>query len=139
MTLTYTLMFAVALALVNLWLSFRAGKTRIGAKVSIGHGDVPVLQARMRAHANFNEYVPMALILMGLVELRVGQSLWLFLLGAALVAARIAHPFGMERPIPNAWRAGGILVTYLVTLALIGWGAFLLYVPAPAAGPTYIG
>lgn len=127
MTLTYTLMFAVAFALINLWLSFRTGKIRLGTKVSVGDGGHPLLTARMRAHANFLEYVPLALILMGLIELRTGPSRLLFALGIALVLARIAHPYGMERPAPNPYRAGGILVTYLVTAALIGWGALLLY------------
>lgn len=127
MTLTYTLMFAVAFALMNLWLSFRTGRTRLGSKVSIGDGGNPLLKARMRAHANFLEYVPLALILMGLIEMRVGPSPLLFGLGIALVLARIVHPYGMERPIPNPYRAGGILVTYAVTIALILWGGMLLY------------
>ncbi|WP_076068787.1 MAPEG family protein [Sphingomonas montana] len=127
MTLTYTLMFAVAFALINLWLAFRAGKARLGAKVSIGDGGNPLLTARMRAQANFLEYVPLALILIGLIEMRVGASQLLFALGIALVLARIAHAFGMERPTPNPLRAGGILVTFAVTAALIVWGAMLLY------------
>jgi uncharacterized membrane protein YecN with MAPEG domain len=126
-TLTYTLMFAVAFALINLWLAFRTGKVRLGANVSVGDGGNPLLAARMRAHANFLEYVPLALILIGLIEMRVGPSQILFGLGIALVLARVAHAFGMERPVPNPFRAGGILVTFLVTIALIVWGALLLY------------
>ena len=126
-TLTYTLMFAVAFALINLWLSFRTAKTRIGSKVMVGDGGNPLLTARMRAHANFLEYVPLALILIGLIEMRVGASRLLFGLGIALVLARIAHPYGMERPAPNPYRAGGILVTYAVTIALMVWGGMLLY------------
>ncbi|MFD1949279.1 MAPEG family protein [Sphingomonas arantia] len=127
MTLTYTLMFAVAFALINLWLAFRTGKARLGAKVSVGDGGNPLLTARMRAQANFLEYVPLALILIGLIEMRVGASQILFGLGIALVLARVAHAFGMERPVPNPFRAGGILITFLVTIALIVWGALLLY------------
>jgi uncharacterized membrane protein YecN with MAPEG domain len=126
-TLTYTLMFAVAFALINLWLAFRTGKVRLGANVSVGDGGNPLLAARMRAHANFLEYVPLALILIGLIEMRVGPSQIMFGLGIALVLARVAHAFGMERPVPNPFRAGGILVTFLVTIALIVWGALLLY------------
>lgn len=127
MTLTYTLMFAVAFALLNLWLAFRAGKARLGAKISIGDGGNPLLAARMRAQANFLEYVPLALILIGLIEMRVGPSQLLFGLGTVLVLGRVAHAFGMERPIPNPLRAGGILITFAVTVALIVWGAMLLY------------
>ncbi len=127
MPLVTTLIIAVALAVVNLWLSIRTGQARQLAKVSIGDGDNPLLIARMRAHANFIEYVPMALILMALIETfgGKGQLLWLF--GIALVIGRIIHPFGMERPSPNPFRMGGILLTYVVTVALIVWAIVLLF------------
>lgn len=127
MTLTYTLMFAVAFALINLWLSLRVSQLRLRTKIMVGDGGNPLLAARMRAHANFIEYVPLALILMGLIELRTGPERPLFWLGVALVVARVAHPFGMERPTPNLLRGGGIVITCLVTMALVVWGALLLY------------
>ena len=127
MTLTYTLMFAVALAFVNIWLAVRVSLVRMKGNVSIGDGGNMLLATRMRAHANFIEYVPMALILMALVELRVGPERLLFWLGLALVLARLLHAFGMERPAPNPLRAAGIVLTLAVTSALAIWGALLLY------------
>jgi uncharacterized membrane protein YecN with MAPEG domain len=126
MPLVTSLIIAVALAVVNLWLSIRTGQARQVAKVSVGDGDNPLLKARMRAHANFIEYVPMALILMALIETfgGKGQLLWLF--GIALVIGRLLHPFGMERPSPNPFRITGILLTYLVTVGLIVWAVILL-------------
>jgi uncharacterized membrane protein YecN with MAPEG domain len=121
MPLTSTLITAVALAVINLWLSIRVGQARQSRKVSVGDGGDPLVTARMRAHANFVEYVPMALILMALIESSGGDSRILWLLGIALVIARLIHPFGMERPSPNPFRMGGILLTYLVTVALIVW------------------
>jgi uncharacterized membrane protein YecN with MAPEG domain len=122
-----TLIIAVALAVVNLWLSIRTGQARSAAKVSIGDGDHPLLIARMRAHANFTEYVPMALILMALIESNHGNGQLLWLFGMALVVGRILHPFGMERPSPNPFRITGILLTYLVTAALIVWAIILVF------------
>ena len=52
-----TLIIAAALGLLNLWLGVRVSRVRISRKVSLGHGDVPGMEARIRAHANFNEYV----------------------------------------------------------------------------------
>lgn len=127
MTLTYTLMFAVAFAVLNLWLAIRTAQVRRMAKIAIGDGGNALLSARMRAHANFLEYVPMALILIGLIEMRVGASRILFGLGVVLVLGRIAHAFGIERPGSNPLRACGFLVTFAVTAALIVWGAMLLY------------
>jgi hypothetical protein len=126
MPLVTTLIIAVALAVVNLWLSIRTGQARQAAKVSVGDGDNPLLRARMRAHANFIEYVPMALILMALIDSSGSNSQLLWLLGIALVIGRILHPFGMERPSPNPFRIGGILLTYLVTIALIVWAVVIL-------------
>jgi len=127
MPLVTSLIIAVALAVVNLWLSIRTGQARQAAKVSIGDGDNPLLRARMRAHANFIEYVPMALILMALIESKGGNENLLWLLGIALVVGRLLHPFGMERPSPNPFRITGILLTYLVTVALIVWGIVLVF------------
>ena len=119
MPLVTSLIIAVALAVVNLWLSIRTGQARQVAKVSVGDGDNPLLKARMRAHANFIEYVPMALILMALIESSGGDAQLLWLFGIVLVIGRILHPFGMERPSPNPFRITGILLTYVVTVALI--------------------
>jgi uncharacterized membrane protein YecN with MAPEG domain len=126
MPLVTTLIIAVALSVVNLWLSIRTGQARRAAKVSVGDGDNPLLIARMRAHANFIEYVPMALILMALIETFGGKDQLLWLLGIALVIGRVLHPFGMERPSPNPFRILGILLTYLVSIALIVWAVILL-------------
>ena len=122
-----TLMIAVALAVVNLWLSIRTGQARRAAKVSVGDGGNPLLVARMRAHANFIEYVPMALILMAAIEASGGNRDLLWLFGIVLVIGRILHPFGMERPSPNPFRVTGILLTYLVTVALIAWGIMRIF------------
>jgi uncharacterized membrane protein YecN with MAPEG domain len=126
MPLVTTLIIAVALAVVNLWLSIRTGQARRVAQVSVGDGDNPLLTARMRAHANFIEYVPMALILMALIDSSGANSQLLWLFGIALVIGRILHPFGMERPSPNPFRIGGILLTYLVTIGLIVWAIVIL-------------
>lgn len=127
MPLTTSLIIAVALAVINLWLSIRTGQARQLAKVSVGDGGDPLLIARMRAHANFIEYVPIALILMALIESGGGSPRILWLIGIALVIGRLLHPFGMERPSPNPFRIGGILLTYLVTIALVVWALILVF------------
>ena len=127
MPLPTSLIIAVALAVINLWLSIRTGQARRTAKVSIGDGGNPLLVARMRAHANFVEYVPIVLILMALIESNGGSSRILWLLGIALVIGRVLHPFGMERPSPNPFRIGGIMLTYLVTIALVVYALVVLF------------
>jgi uncharacterized membrane protein YecN with MAPEG domain len=137
MILPITLTIAAAAALVNLWLAIRVGRVRVAGKVSIGHGDNPLLQTRMRAHANFVEYTPFCLILLGLVELASGSSTWLWLVAIVYILARIAHAFGMERPAPNKLRAGGIVVTMLALLALAIYALTIPYL-RPAGHPAGI-
>jgi hypothetical protein len=46
--------------------------------------------------------------------------------GIVYVLARLAHPFGMERPGANPLRAGGMIVTWAV---LVGLAAYALAIP----------
>ena len=120
MILPITLTIAGAAALLNIWLGMRVGRVRMAHKVATGDGGNPEVVVRMRAHANFTEYTPFVLLLIGLIELAVGTSLWLWVVGAVYVLARIAHGFGMDRPAPNALRAAGIIATMLILLGLVG-------------------
>ena len=122
-----TLIIAAALGLLNVWLGMRVIRVRVSRKISLGDGGLPGMEARCRAHANFNEYVPMALILMALVEMNVGASRWLWGVGALLVVARIVHPFGMDRPAPNPLRAAGAILTMVCLLILAGWAIAISY------------
>lgn len=122
-----TLIIAAAMGLLNLWLAVRIIRVRVSHNVALGHGEVPGMEGRCRAHANFTEYVPIALILMGLIELNVGPSHWLWAIGALLVVARILHPFGMDRPAPNPYRALGVLLTLLGLVLLVLWAIAISY------------
>ena len=128
-----SLLFAAALGLVNLWLSLRAMAVRVKSQVMLGDEGNPLMRARMRAHANLTEYVPMALILMALIEMMGGRGTALWVIGSLLVVGRILHPFGLERPGSNPLRAGGILLTLGATAALIGWAVWMLMHPAGGA------
>src|SRR3546814_15114766 len=68
-----TLITAALLAFVNIWLGYRVGQIRTREKVSLGDAGKPALVARMRAHANFGEYVPLPVILIGLIE-KIGRA-----------------------------------------------------------------
>ncbi len=75
------------------------------------------LQVAIRSHANFAEYVPLCLILIGGLELQVGSTVLVKALAAVLVLARAAHPIGMVMPGANPFRAGGFVGTLLVLMA----------------------
>ncbi|WP_313803624.1 MAPEG family protein [Sphingobium sp.] len=138
MLLPITLTLASACALLNMWLGIRCARIRMADHVLHGDGGSALLAKRMRAHANFIEYVPVTLILFGLVELAVGASIWLWGAALVLVVARIGHAFGMDAEKPTAWRAGGALLTWVVMVGLALVALYVAYgatraVPAPPA------
>ena len=138
MLLPVTLIVAAAATLLNIWLAIRVGQARGAAKVSIGDGGDRRLMARMRAQANYVEYTPFFLILLGLIELAHGAVTWLWVAAIVYILARIAHPFGMDRPGPNPLRVGGIVVSFAVLIGLAVYALYLGYtVPHPTE--TFIG
>ena len=137
MILPVTLTIAAAAAVINLWLAFRIVPTRLSKKVLIGDAGDQRLHGRMRAHANFAEYAPFVLILMGLIELAGGSPTWLWVAGLVFVFARIAHAIGMDKTTSNAWRAGGALLTWATLALLAGWALATTY-GARASRPTVV-
>jgi uncharacterized membrane protein YecN with MAPEG domain len=125
-----TLLTAGVLGLLYVALSARVVMARAKTNISLGddadgrillgeEAKAPKLQIAVRCHANFAEYVPLALILLGGIE-AAGAAHWMVtLLAVLLVVARVAHPVGMSRPAPNPFRFGGILLTWVV----MGWAS----------------
>lgn len=126
MILPITLTTAGAAALINIWLAVRIGRVRRAAKVSVGDGGHDLLLRRMRAQANFAEYAPFVLILIGLIELARGSLTWLWLVSLAFLLARIAHGFGMDGGRFAKLRMVGIIATLLI---LLGLAAYAIAIP----------
>lgn len=111
-----TATYAAILALVYLGLSGWVVAGRLSGNVLHGDGGNADLQKRIRAQANFGEYVPIALILIVLLEGRGTGHGTVQALLLALLIGRILHPFGMFAPVNSprqfACRGGGILLTF---------------------------
>lgn len=115
-----TCIFAAVAALVNLWLGIRCGQVRASAKISHGDGGNPLLQRRMRAQLNFAENTPIVLILfLGLELCGLIPDLWLAIIAAVYIIARIAHGIGMDAESDSKARMAGVMLTMLITLALV--------------------
>ena len=113
-----TALYAGLLVPIFIILCVRVIRVRRGAKVSVGDGGDVSLLRRMRVQANFAEYVPLALVLMGLVEsLKVDWRL-IHALGIGLLIARIAHAVGMS-PTKDILplRVTGVVLTFIVLIA----------------------
>ena len=57
--LAITALYAAALTIISIVLSFSVGSARGKSGISILHGDDQTLAEKIRRHANFTEYVPM--------------------------------------------------------------------------------
>ena len=139
MILPITLTIAGAAALLTIWLGRRVAQMRVAHKISIGDGGNEALIARMRAQANFVEYTPFVLILIGLIELAQGSRLWLWIVGVLYILARIAHGYGMDRPRPDPLRLRmiGTITTALVLIGLAFYAIVLPYLHRTPATITY--
>lgn len=114
MALPVTAFYAALLAGIFILLSVRVIGARRRYRQALGTQHRLVERA-VRAHGNFAEYVPMALVLLGLLEGMGLPGWWLHALGTALVAARAAHAWGIGRePEVMRWRVLGTATTFAV-------------------------
>ena len=106
-------------------LMFRVGQIRIKEKISIGDGNSPALMARIRAHGNYTETAPFALI--GLIALAMlsAPSIALHLFGAIFLLGRLLHAHGMAQK--NANGKGRFYGTLMTLFTFAGTAIYLLW------------
>ncbi|PZQ19340.1 MAG: glutathione S-transferase [Ancylobacter novellus] len=113
-----TALFAALLALVYVGLSAWVVAGRLSGGVLHGDGGNNTLLKRIRSHGNFAEYVPLTLILVGLLEASGASRGIVATLLVVLLIARLLHPVGMLAPKNSprqfACRGGGVIATFLV-------------------------
>jgi uncharacterized membrane protein YecN with MAPEG domain len=108
-----TPLYAGLFGLMLIALSARVIGLRRARKVSVGDGGDEVLARRVRAQGNFAEYVPIALVLMLLLELG-GASPWLLHgLGLALLLGRVVHAWSLAARSGRG-RVAGMALTFAV-------------------------
>jgi uncharacterized membrane protein YecN with MAPEG domain len=126
-SMTVTPIYAAILALIYVFLSVRVIGARRSARVALGDGGNPLLLRRQRVHANFAEYVPLALILMLLAEQQATAPVLLHALGALLLVGRVVHAVGVSREPEQIWqRVTGMSLTFTALVA----GALINLLPA---------
>lgn len=121
--LPVTALHAGLLGLGFLWLSVRVIRARGAHRVALGTGGHAVVERTVRAHGNFAEYVPMALVILALLEAN-GVPAWaLHLLGLALLAGRALHAWNIAREAEVLrLRVIGMSLTF----AVLGMGSLTL-------------
>ena len=92
-----TMLYAAICGVLLIVLALNIVRLRRSHRVSLGLGEGAALEQPVRVHGNFTEYTPTFLILLLLAELG-GAAFWfLHLLGAAFVAGRMLHAYGLGR------------------------------------------
>lgn len=132
--LPITSFFAALCGFMLIGLSVNVIRTRKTLRVLIGDGGQEAMQRAVRAQANFCEYIPLALILMALLEIREVNDWLLVILGVALVVGRSAHAYSLikvemakaDAPIDERiqFRKIGMFATF----GVIGFESLLLLV-----------
>lgn len=117
-------LYAGVLALLYIVLTFRTIILRGKFKAALGDGKQELLQRAIRVHGNFNEYVPLGLVLLFLVAANQAPNYLIHILGAALLLGRLLHALGVSRsPEPLILRQIGMVLT---TGSIITSAGFLL-------------
>jgi len=112
-------LYAGLLTLLFIGLSMNIIRLRYQYKIGIGDGGNKVLAKAIRVHGNFAEYIPLALLLLGVYEANGASPQWLHVLGATLFIGRILHAVGLSKTVGvSKQRQIGMVSLFIVLLIL---------------------
>lgn len=119
MSLPITALYAGILALIMVALAINVTVHRAKLKVPMGDGGNSQMLRMIRVHANAAEYLPLAVVLMGIFEINGGWHWALHAAGIVLIVARILQSWNMwETEIARFGRVSGQSLTWLTIAAL---------------------
>lgn len=114
-----TLLYAGLCALLVVFLAVRVAQWRFRHKIGLGDGGDRELLKRVRAHANAIENMPLALILLGGMELNGFSSTTVHAFGSVLLVSRLAHAWGLSHSSGTSrGRMLGSAFTWLLLVAM---------------------
>ncbi len=124
-----TMLYAGLCTILVVLLALRVVQWRFRHKIGLGDGGDRELLMRVRAHANAVENMPLALLLLGGMELNGFSPALVHGFGATLFLSRAAHAWGLSHSSGTSrGRFLGSLFTWLLMLAMAAGaiGGFLL-------------
>lgn len=124
MSAPITSAYAALAALLILALGLHVSLQRRAHGIGLGEGAHGEIARAVRAHANAVEYVPLALLLLLLLELGDWPAAVLHTLGLLLIAGRLAHAQGLL--VRGSWVSPGRFLGTLATWAVIASAAVML-------------
>lgn len=114
--------YAAVLGLLGAILTINVILNRVRSRVDAGDGGIATLAQAIRAQGNFVEQAPLALIIIGLAEVSGARALVVHILGAALIAARLASAYALNRTLaqsPLRQFGGGVSVLILAAASIV--------------------
>jgi len=124
--LPVTLTTASILGIMFVWLSVRVIASRLKNQALIGDEGNTELLFAIRTHGNFCEYVPIFLILLGLLEFMLADPRLLTGLAALFVIARLLHVPGMGPAANLKLRQAGIAGSFTAIVLASLYGVFIV-------------
>jgi uncharacterized membrane protein YecN with MAPEG domain len=120
--------YAAILGILGAVLTINVILNRVRSGVQAGDSGIAALAQAIRAQGNFIEQAPIALIVIALAEVSGARSWVVQILGLALVAARLASAYALNRSLaqsPLRQASGGSTVLILGAASivlLLAWG-----------------
>lgn len=119
-------LYAVFGALFIIKFSLDVVRLRRQYRISVGDGGVSDLQLAIRVHGNAVEYIPLAVLLLIVMEMN-GADIWMIhLAGLFFFFGRTLHALGL-RSRTLLWRRNGMILTLLSLAGMIVVN--LIYLP----------
>ncbi len=109
--------FALLIVVLSVQVSLRRKK----ANAVFGDAGDLTLQRRIRAHGNFIEYAPLAVLALALIEFRDGPSWLVCSVAVGFVFGRVVHAIGMLFTSTAPVRAIAMLVNHASFVAAGIW------------------
>lgn len=109
--------YCAILGLLGAALTANVIINRVRSHIDAGDGGDRLLAQALRAHGNFVEQAPLALILIAVAETTGARPMVILALGVALVVARLASAYALNRSLAQSSLrrlGGGLSVLILV-------------------------
>ena len=120
-----TLFYTSLITLLAIFLAYKVGIARGRSKTLLGEGDSSSLLQAIRSHGNLVEYAPLAMIMLGLLEMSQVDNLKLHLLGSLFFVSRILHAYGLSISSEStSYRVLGTIGTWVIMLAMSIYGIY---------------
>ena len=124
-----TALFSAILFFLYYYLAKNVIQIRRNNKIAIGFAKNKELEQAIAAHSNFNQYVPLGLIMMACMELNKIHFSIIFLVGISFTFGRIIHAKSfLKKTMDLKQRVQGMKLTFwtMVVMAVLNIVSFLI-------------